>query len=402
MAALLGAEEYGFATAPLIALGCIMMRKCHLNTCPVGIASQDEELRKKFTGQPSYVMNFFYFLANEIRNEMAKLGFESMSEIIGMSNYLKINPDKCHAKAKNIDLTPLLINNKNEYNTIKVPYKDNGLDPELIGHCYDAIYNNKQVTLNDVQILNKNRTVGATLSHEIAKKYGENGLKEDNKIVINLKGNGGQSFGMCLIKGVTLNLEGDSNDYVGKSLSGGIISIFPNNNTIIKKEAYDNIIIGNACLYGATSGKAFFSGVAGERFAVRNSGVISVVEGVGNHGCEYMTGGRVIVLGKIGTNFAAGMSGGIAYLLNNDYVDDIEYNVSHNINKQTINEQRLNDDDKAFVKDILQQHVKYTDSERAKMILENYDDEYNQMFTKIMPIDYEKVLIKAQQQAKVN
>eukprot|EP01084_Bolivina_argentea_P192727 330784_1 len=405
IATLLGAEEYGFATAPLIALGCIMMRKCHLNTCPVGIATQDEELRKKFDGQPQHVVNFFYFLAHEIRGYMASLGFKTLNDMVGQTQFLKIDDAKLNYKSKFVNLDPLLINAnkelnhhslKNPYCTYSVPNDYNNLDDKLIELCKDIIENpEKKIYIEyDKPISNQNRTVGATLSHVISKKYGENGLPQYNNIHFIFNGYGGQSFGCGLAKGIILQLEGDSNDYVGKLLSGGIIAIYPPKNVGFNiQNAHKHIIIGNACLYGATSGKAFFNGKSGERFAVRNSGAISVVEGCGDHGCEYMTGGRVIILGNIGKNFAAGMSGGISYIYdlhNNDDGQQINY-----INKEMINLEELDNDDIIFIKDIINEHLKYTNSYKAKEILDNWN-ENKKLFTKIIPHDYKRALLERQ------
>lgn len=401
IATLLGAEEYGFATAPLIALGCIMMRKCHLNTCPVGIATQDPELRKKFEGQSDHVINFFYYLAEEIRGYMASLGFKTLNDMVGRTDYLKIDDAKLNYKSKHINLNPLLFNATKElnhhklktvYSTYSVPNDKNNLDDKLIKLSKDAINNKIPINIKyDKEISNLNRTVGATLSNEIAKKYGDDGLP-DNTINIQFIGYGGQSFCCGLAKGITIQLEGDSNDYVGKLLSGGIVAIYPPKLVgFNKKDANKHIIVGNACLYGATSGKAFFNGKAGERFAVRNSGAISVIEGVGDHGCEYMTGGRVIILGLIGKNFAAGMSGGIAYI----------YNLGDNdkfINKEMIGLEYLENDDIHFIKDIINQHYQYTKSEKAKEILNDWDKN-KKLFTKIMPNDYKRVLLEKQSKA---
>ena len=399
IATLLGAEEYGFATAPLIALGCIMMRKCHLNTCPVGIATQDPELRKKFEGQPDHVVNFFYYLAEDIRSYMASLGFETMNEMVGRTDYLKIDDAKLNYKSRHINLNPLLFNATKELNhhklkhvycTHTVPPDNNGLDKELIELAKDAIDNKKQIKIKyDKPISNLNRTAGATLSNAIAKKYGDEALP-DNTILIEFNGYGGQSFCCGLAKGITIQLEGDANDYVGKLMSGGTVAIYPPLNVGFPKEdANKNTIVGNACLYGATSGKAFFNGKAGERFAVRNSGATAVVEGVGDHGCEYMTGGRVIILGEIGKNFAAGMSGGIAYIFN--LGDGENY-----LNKEMIGLEFLDDNDIKFVKNTIEEHYKLTQSDAAKNILDNWEKN-RRMFTKIMPNDYKRVLLERQQ-----
>ncbi|KAJ0403127.1 hypothetical protein P43SY_009557 [Pythium insidiosum] len=321
IAALLGAEEFGFATGPLIALGCIMMRKCHLNTCPVGIATQDPELRKKFAGQPEHVINFMFMLAEEVQDYMRRLGFRRLDDMIGRADMLKVNKDALHYKSAKLDLSPLLVDAKtlNDKAGVRKQQEQQhtvheALDMEFIELARDAIEKKQPVVIKH-QISNLNRTLGATLSHEICKRYGESGLP-DGTIHLKLEGHGGQSLGFGLARGILLELEGDSNDYVGKALSGGEIAVYPSAD--FTEPAGENVIVGNAVLYGATSGEAYFAGKAGERFAVRNSGVRAVVEGVGDHGCEYMTGGRVVVLGKTGRNFAAGMSGGIAYIYDED------------------------------------------------------------------------------------
>ena len=314
--ALLGADEFGFSTAPLIAAGCIMMRKCHLNTCPVGIATQDPVLRKRFTGQPEHVINFFFFVAEEVRALMAKLGFRSFSEMIGRVDRIDMRRAVDHWKAKGVDLSRIL------YQPLARPgvaifncetqdhHLDKAMDNELIVAARPAIERGEPVRLAR-DIRNVHRTVGAMLSGEVAKRYGHAGLPEDT-IRISLRGTAGGSFGAFLARGVTLELTGDANDYVGKGLSGGRVIV--RQPAEARREPTENIIVGNTVLYGAIAGEAYFQGVAGERFAVRNSGALAVVEGCGDHGCEYMTGGVVVVLGDTGRNFAAGMSGGIAYV----------------------------------------------------------------------------------------
>ena len=361
----------------------------------MGIATQDEELRKKFEGQPQHAVNYFYFLAEEVRGYMASLGFRTMNEMVGNTDFLKVDDAKLNYKSKHINLHPMLINANRELNHhhIATPYHTNyrpppetsGVDAEWIEMARDALDNGGKVEIEVKEpMTNLNRTVGATLSHEIAKKYGDDGLP-DGTINIKCRGYGGQSFACALAKGVSLQLEGDSNDYVGKLLSGGTVAIHPPINVgFPKEEAHRHTIVGNACLYGATSGKAFFNGTAGERFGVRNSGATAVVEGVGDHGCEYMTGGRVIILGKIGKNFAAGMSGGIAYIY--DLGDG-----KNLINMEMIGFESLGADDAEFVKDTLSEHLKYTDSVMAKNILEDFETNKGR-FTKIMPHDYKRVL----------
>ena len=317
IAALLGADECGFGTISLITLGCLMMRKCHLNTCPAGIATQDPELRKRFTGQPEHTVNYFNFVAQEVREIMAKLGYRTFNEMIGRSDKLDMRPAIDHWKAEGLDFTGIL--HRPEVGPDIAVYKcqeqdhglDAALDNTLIEQARPAIEKGQAVRI-ETPIANTNRTVGTMLSHHVAKKYGHKGLPEDT-IYVKLNGTAGQSFGAFLARGVTLELEGEGNDYVGKGLSGGRIVIYPPAESKIKAD--ENIIIGNTVLYGAIAGECYFRGVAGERFAVRNSGAIAVVEGLGDHGCEYMTGGVVVVLGPTGRNFAAGMSGGIAYVL---------------------------------------------------------------------------------------
>ena len=315
--ALLGADEFGFATAPLIASGCIMMRKCHLNTCPVGVATQDPELRKRFKGKPEHVVNYFFFVAEEVRHLLARLGVRTLNEIIGRSDRLETRRAIDHWKANGLDFsrifyTPDIDPEVATYNCETQDHAlERALDQMLLKQARFAIENVQPVRI-EASIRNTHRTVGAMLSGQIARRYGHTGLPEDT-ILISLKGTAGQSFGAFLSRGVSMELQGDANDYVGKGLSGGRLVIYPPCESSIQAEV--NIIVGNTVLYGAISGECYFRGVAGERFAVRNSGAIAVVEGVGDHGCEYMTGGVVVVLGATGRNFAAGMSGGIAYVL---------------------------------------------------------------------------------------
>ena len=388
IAALLGAEEYGFATAPLIIEGCIMMRKCHLNTCPVGIATQDPVLRKKFTGQPEHVVNFFFFIAEELRQIMAKLGFRTINEMVGRVDKLKIHKAVEHWKAKGLDLTPLLKMPEvgPEVSRYCVQKQDHGiadiLDRKLIEQCRPAIDRGEKVTL-ELPIRNLNRTVGTMLSSQIAKKYGLEGLPADT-ITIKFNGSAGQSFGAFLSRGITLVLEGESNDYIGKGLSGGKIIVFPPKNAIYTPE--ETILVGNTSLYGGTQGEAYFYGMAGERFAVRNSGVRAVVEGTGDHGCEYMTGGVVAVLGRTGRNFAAGMSGGVAFVLNE--LDKFQSRC--NLGMVEL-EQVTSDDDKKLLHDMITSHFMYTGSRNAKRILDGWEVILPK-FVKVMPIDYKRVL----------
>ena len=317
IAALLGAEEFGFASAPLVVSGCIMMRVCHLDTCPVGIATQNPELRKKFNGQPEFVVNFFEFIAEEVREHLAALGFRTLAEAIGHAEMLDTRQAVEHWKASGLDLSPILHvpefdeSVQDRHCTKSQDHGlDRALDNTLIQLCEGALEDGQPVTL-ELPIRNVNRTVGTMLGYELTKRYGGGGLPDDT-IQIRFTGSAGQSFGAFVPSGITLRLEGDANDYVGKGLSGGRIIVFPSPDSPFVAE--ENIIAGNVILYGATAGEVFLRGVVGERFCVRNSGATAVVEGVGDHGCEYMTGGRVVVLGPTGRNFGAGMSGGIAYV----------------------------------------------------------------------------------------
>ncbi|MDR4479680.1 MAG: glutamate synthase large subunit [Nitrospira sp.] len=388
IAALLGAEEYGFATAPLIVEGCIMMRKCHLNTCPVGIATQDPVLRKKFTGQPDHVVNFFFFIAEELRQIMAKLGFRTIDEMVGRVDKLKIQKAVDHWKAKGLDLTPLLKMPEvgPEIPRYCVQKQDHGiadiLDRKLIEQCQAAIERGEKVTL-DLPIRNLNRTVGTMLSSKIAKKYGLEGLPADT-ITIKFSGSAGQSFGAFLSRGITLILEGESNDYTGKGLSGGKIIVYPPKNALYTPE--ETILVGNTSLYGGTQGEAYFYGMAGERFAVRNSGVRAVVEGTGDHGCEYMTGGVVAVLGRTGRNFAAGMSGGVAFVLNE--LDKFQSRC--NLGMVDLEAVTV-DEDKRVLHEMITSHFLYTGSRNAKRILDAWEIILPK-FVKVMPIDYKRVL----------
>ena len=389
IAALLGAEEFGFSTGPLIASGCIMMRVCHLNTCPVGIATQDPELRKKFAGKPEHVINFMFFVAEELREYMAQLGFRKVEEMVGRSDMLEFADVSKHWKAKHLDLSPILhrprvgpmvaIHN--------VQKQDHGLEKsldntKLIELAQPAIERGEKV-IAELPIHNTNRTVGATLSGQIARKYGHAGLPQD-AITFKFNGSAGQSFGCFLAKGVTLLLEGDANDYLGKGLSGGRIAVFPPLNATFK--ANENIIAGNVIGYGAIDGELYIRGVVGERFCVRNSGAKAVVEGVGDHGCEYMTGGRVVVIGPTGRNFAAGMSGGIAYV----YDDSGQFPRLCNHDMVSL-EQPDKEEDIQTIRDLLENHLKYTGSPVAKAILDDWTRELR-YFVKVMPNDYRRVL----------
>ncbi len=387
--ALLGGDEFGFATAPLVVMGCVMMRVCHLNTCPVGIATQDPELRKKFAGKPEFVENFFRFIAEEVRECMAKLGFRTMDEMIGRVDKIDSRRAVSHWKAKGLDLTAILHKPDMgpEVAIRNVCGQDHGLEKTLdsttlIPMCEDALEKKTQVKLN-LPIRNVNRTVGTTLGYEVTRRHGAEGLPEDT-IRIRFEGSAGQSFGAFLPKGISLTLEGDSNDYMGKGLSGGRIVVFPPKEATFIPE--ENILIGNVALYGATGGEAFFRGIAGERFAVRNSGAHAVVEGAGDHGCEYMTGGRVVILGRTGRNFAAGMSGGIAFVL--DEAGDFP----NRCNMEMVElEALVAPDDAGEVKDLIRKHVKYTGSAVGESILERWE-ECQAKFVKIMPKDYKRAL----------
>jgi glutamate synthase domain-containing protein 3 len=393
IAALLGAEEFGFATTPLIAMGCVMMRKCHLNTCSVGIATQDPELRKRFQGQPEHVINFFFFIAEQVRKYMAEMGFSTVDQMVGRVDMLEFDTAvahwKDHWKARGIDLSAILYNPPVPSRVARrcVHTQNHGLegalDHQLVEHSLDALLSLNSVELN-LPVRNTHRSVGTMLSGEIARRYGSAGLPDDT-IRIHLCGSAGQSFAAFLAKGVTLTLEGEANDYVGKGLSGGRIVVYPPRGSTFAPE--QNIVIGNVALYGATSGEAFFNGVAGERFAVRNSGAISVVEGVGDHGCEYMTNGLVVVLGSCGRNFAAGMSGGIAYVF--DESGDFTEN---RCNLESVDlEPLLEPLDVQLVLDLVRRHKELTGSPRSKWILENRNEALLR-FIKVFPHEYKRVL----------
>ncbi len=421
--ALLGADEFGFATAPLIVSGCLMMRKCHLNTCPVGVATQDPELRKRFTGQPEHVVNYFFMVAEDVRKWMAKLGFRSFNEMVGRSDKLDMQRALSHWKAQGLDFRRIFY--KPEVDSVTAVYNcerqehglEQALDHVLIAKAQPALENRQAVIIN-TPVRNVNRTFGAMLSGEVAKRYGHKGLPDDT-IAIKVKGTAGQSFGAFLAQGISIELEGEGNDYVGKGMSGGRIAIYPPKDCPI--DPAENIIVGNTVLYGAISGECYFSGIAGERFAVRNSGAIAVVEGVGDHGCEYMTGGVVVVLGKTGRNFAAGMSGGVAYVL------DKEDNFSQLCNLAMVELEPIPAEDETLeivahqggdmethgrvhimsdmtrhdaqrLKHLIQNHKRYTDSQRAQHILDNWND-YLPRFIKVMPVDYRAALKEIQAQA---
>jgi glutamate synthase (NADPH/NADH) large chain len=387
IAALLGAEEFGFATAPLVVSGCVMMRVCHLDTCPVGVATQNPELRAKFSGKPEFVVNFMEYIAEEVREHMASLGFRTVQEMIGHVEALDTKAAITHWKARGLDISPILATPANPYG--QTMYQSVGqehglheaLDQQLLAACEPAVERGEPVRL-EMSIHNVNRTVGTMLGNAVTKRYGGAGLP-DGTIDIHFRGSAGQSFGAFVPSGITLRLEGDANDYVAKGLSGGRVVVRPDRRAPFAAE--EHTIAGNVIGYGATGGEIFLRGVVGERFCVRNSGATAVVEGVGDHGCEYMTGGRVVVLGPTGRNFGAGMSGGIAYVYDPLGVFAAKLNV------EMVQLQQLDDDDRAFVRDIVQDHFAHTDSAVASAIIENWETEFGH-FKKVMPIDYARVL----------
>ena len=384
IAALLGAEEYGFATAPLVVMGCVMMRVCHLDTCPVGVATQNPVLREKFSGQAEYVVNFFNYIAEEVRELLAELGFATLDEAIGHSEFLDMVPAVNHWKASGLDLSsvlyqPELPEGASLRQTVTQDHGlDRALDNELIEICKPALESGEPVRAQ-LAVRNVNRTVGTMLGSAVTRKWGGSGLPEGT-IDLLFTGSAGQSFGAFLPAGITLRLEGDSNDYVGKGLSGGRIIVRPMSDA--KFEAADNIIAGNVICYGATSGNIFLRGMVGERFCVRNSGATAVVEGIGDHGCEYMTGGRVVVLGQTGRNFAAGMSGGVAYLLDANHA---------RINRDMVNIEDLDATDIEYLARIIGEHAAETESTIAAQLLADWPASAAR-FTKVMPADYRRVL----------
>ncbi|MBL8520185.1 MAG: glutamate synthase subunit alpha [Betaproteobacteria bacterium] len=403
--ALLGADEFGFATAPLVVEGCIMMRKCHLNTCPVGVATQDPELRKKFTGQPEHVVNYFFFVAEEVREIMASLGVRTFNELIGRSDLLDMRGGIEHWKARGLDFSRVFHQVKMPADVARyhVEPQDHGLegalDNVLVAKAARALEHKEKVVIEAIA-RNAHRTIGATLSGEVARRYGNEGLPPDT-IVVKLKGTAGQSFGAFLARGVTLELTGEANDYVGKGLSGGRIVVKPN--AEFKGDPLANIIVGNTVMYGATRGEAYFRGVAGERFCVRNSGASAVVEGTGDHGCEYMTGGTVVVLGATGRNFAAGMSGGVAYVLDesggfrkrvNPAMVELEP-----VTDQVTPASHLGLSDTALLKQLVENHAKYTGSQRALDILANWP-KWSKLFVKVMPVEYRRALKELAEKSK--
>jgi glutamate synthase (NADPH/NADH) large chain len=391
IATLLGAEEWGVATAALIAEGCIMMRKCHLNTCPVGIATQNPELRKLFSGKPEHVINMFSFMAQELREIMAELGFRTIEEMVGQAHVLKQNTKAGNWKAALLNLDPLLkyadwSKTSKGYPTQPIP--STALDTAMVEavHKYKADPNPAQYSF---EILNTDRSTGTKASHKVAKWRGSAGLPGD-ALTFNLVGSAGQSFGAFGARGLTFNLVGESNDYTGKGLSGAKIIIRkPEDATIV---AHDNIICGNVALYGATSGELYVNGIAGERFCVRNSGAKAIVEGVGDHGLEYMTGGEAIILGTTGKNFGAGMSGGIAYVL------DADGTLESRFNNDSADLEQPSDEDLVYLQSRIQAHLDHTGSERAKALLGDWNTASGQ-FVKVFPRDYKRVLEKKKAQA---
>ena len=395
VAALLGADEFGFATAPLIVEGCVMMRKCHLNTCPVGIATQDPELRARFAGQPEHVVNYFFFIAEEVRELLAKLGFRTMDEMIGRSDLLRAQPASDNAKANTLDLSALLhlatpaqggstrVVRRHVRSRQRHADAEGALNRTLMELAVPALEDGERVNAT-LPITNAERAVGATLSGEIARRYGNTGLPDDT-ITLKFNGSAGQSFGAFLARGISMELEGEANDYVGKGLSGGrLIVRHPRSSQFIPDQT---VLIGNTVLYGATSGEAYFAGVAGERFAVRNSGVITVVEGVGDHGCEYMTGGTVVVLGRTGRNFAAGMSGGMAFVL--DEFGELQTQC----NTGMVRLGPVTDSsDREMLRHLVEQHARFTGSARAKRELGRWDIAQRH-FVAVVPLEYRRPAI---------
>lgn len=389
-AALLGAEEFGFATAPLVTLGCVMMRVCNLDTCPAGIATQNPKLRKRFAGKPEYVENFMRFIAQELREYMAKLGFRTVDEMVGHTELLKVRDDLI-GREQEIDLSGILLNpfGAEEEKVIFDPKQVYDFELEkskdvtvLLAQLTSALEQKQRKSIA-VEVTNTDRSFGTIFGSEITKRYGGEGLPDDT-FLVRCSGAGGQSFGAFIPKGLTLELIGDSNDYFGKGLSGGRLIVYAPAGAGYKRD--ENIIIGNVALYGATSGRAFISGVAGERFCVRNSGAIAVVEGVGDHGCEYMTGGRVVVLGRTGKNFAAGMSGGVAYVLDEDN------DLYTRLNKEMVfSEEISNKYDVMELKEMIREHVALTNSQKGKEILDDFSA-YLPKFKKIIPYDYNRMM----------
>ncbi len=387
IAALLGGDEFGFATAPLVVSGCVMMRVCHLDTCPVGVATQNPELRKKFTGQPEFVVNFFEYIAEEVRELLAELGFRTLQEAIGQVECLDVSGAVEHWKADGLDLTPILHVPDLPEGAVRhqAVGQDHGLeailDRRLIAEAAPALEDRLPVTIA-TEIGNVDRSTGTMLGYELTRRFGGEGLPEDT-ITIDLDGSAGNSFGAFVPRGVTLRLVGDANDYVGKGLSGGRLTIRPPADAPFRAE--EQIIAGNVALYGATGGEAFIRGVVGERFCVRNSGALAVVEGIGDHGCEYMTGGRAVVIGPTGRNFAAGMSGGIAYVL------DVDGTFADRVNAEMVEVEDLDGDDVDWLREVLVRHHAETGSEVAERLLASWVATVAD-FRRVMPTDYRRVL----------
>ncbi|MDA7712310.1 glutamate synthase-related protein, partial [Flavobacteriaceae bacterium] len=396
IACLLGAEEFGFSTAPLIASGCIMMRACHLNTCPVGIATQDPELRKNFKGKPEHVINYMYFVAEELRNIMAELGFRTINEMVGQVQKLNMKKAIDHYKSQGIDLSKILYKPEvpssfGVYNTTQQDHQlEKVLDFQILKQAHPSVYR-KEAQHLEFRIKNTDRTVGAILSNEISKIHGGEGLPEDT-LSLKFNGTAGQSFGAFSTKGLFMKVVGTANDYFGKGLSGAkLIAQVPEKATFVPE---DNVIVGNVALYGATAGAAYINGIAGERFCVRNSGATAVVEGIGDHGCEYMTGGIALILGTFGRNFAAGMSGGIAYLYNEKGVFD-----EKKFNLEMVALEDPDEKDLATIERLLNNHLDYTKSPKAAAILKDWPAN-TQHFIKVMPTDYKRALALMAEEAK--
>jgi glutamate synthase domain-containing protein 3 len=388
IAALLGAEEFGFATAPLVASGCILMRKCHLNTCPVGIATQNPELRKKFAGKPEHVIRFMFYVAEETRQLMAKLGFRKITDMVGRVDRLKTRNVSDHWKTSRLDFSKVLFSAAPApgVGVFKSQAQDHGIasafDQQLLTLCRPALEHKTPVELT-LSVRNIHRTVGTMLAGEVTRRHGPMGLPEGT-IKVHFEGTAGQSFGCFMVNGMDFVLSGDANDYVGKAMSGGRLAIHPPKGFTYAAE--QSTLVGNTVLYGATGGRAFFNGVAGERFCVRNSGATTVVEGVGDHGCEYMTGGLVVILGKTGRNFAAGMSGGLAYVL-----DENNQFTSH-CNTEMVSLERLSDHEEINkLRSLLEEHVQSTASKKGQRLLANWTQTVS-MFVKVFPNEWRRVL----------
>jgi len=387
VAALLGAEEFGFSTAPLVVAGCIMMRVCHLDTCPVGVATQNPELRERFNGKPEFVENFFRFIAEDVRRMLSELGFRSIDEAVGHAELLETDAGVAHWKSKGLDLSRIFVVPTDAHGAQltqrrRIRAQDHGLDEALdqtlIALADRALEDTYPVRL-ELPVRNVNRTVGTLLGSEVTRRYGAHGLP-DNTIHITLTGSAGQSLGAFLPPGITLELVGDANDYVGKGLSGGRVIVRPPDDVLFLPE--DNVIAGNTLLYGATSGEVYLRGQVGERFCARNSGAVALAEGVGDHACEYMTGGRVVILGRTGRNLAAGMSGGIAFVLALDRT---------RVNPAMVELQRPDADDLSWLHEIVSRHARYTGSAVGQSLLADWPRR-SALFTKVMPTDYQKVL----------